>query len=168
MLPGCAAGPVSGSDSGGVVTHSRPGSCHLRGRGEFALPDPRCTPGAIDATVTPQTIDATICRSGYTKTVRPPESVTRKEKRTSMAAYSEVGSARDYEYDHLIALELGGARNDPRNLWPEPGPSPNAKDALERRLHALVCAGALRLDVAQRAIASDWVAAWRRFVDRRP
>jgi hypothetical protein len=168
MLPGCAAGPASGSDSGGVMAQPRAGSCHARGHGTFSLPDPRCTPGATDPTVTQRTIAATICRPGYTKTVRPPASVTRAEKRASMAAYGDAGPAHGYEYDHLIALELGGAPNEPRNLWPEPGASPNAKDELERRLHELVCSRALGLAVAQRAIASDWVAAWRRYLARRP
>jgi hypothetical protein len=67
----------------------------------------------------------------------------------------------DYEYDHLVPLELGGAENDPRNLWPEPGASPNPKDELEHRLHSLVCAGELSLAAAQREIASDWVAVYR-------
>src|SRR2546423_12246170 len=26
----------------------------------------------------------------------------------------------DYEEDHFLALELGGAPRDPRDLWPEP------------------------------------------------
>ena len=53
------------------------------------------------------------------------------EKWASLAAYGDAGSLRDYEYDHLVPLELGGAPNDPRNLWPEPGASPNPKDELE-------------------------------------
>ena len=109
-------------------------------------------------------IDSTICRSGYTLTVRPPESVTEPEKLASLAAYGDPGSARDYEYDHLISLELGGATNDPRNLWPEPGPSPNPKDALEDRLHEMVCDGQLTLGAAQSEIAADWVAAYRRLI----
>jgi len=61
-------------------------------------------------------------------------------------------------------LELGGARNDARNLWPEPGGSPNVKDALENRLHARVCAGEMSLAAVQLAIARDWVSAYHRFI----
>ena len=68
--------------------------------------------------VTQATIGSTICRSGWTATVRPPESITEPEKFASMDAYGDSGSASSYEYDHDVPLELGGAVNDPRNLWP--------------------------------------------------
>jgi len=110
--------------------------------------------------VTQADIQRTICRTGYTTSVRPPESITEPEKIASMAAYGDADSPSSYEYDHLVALELGGARNDPRNLWPEPGPSPNPKDSLEDRLHELVCAGTLTLAAAQLEIATDWVTAY--------
>jgi hypothetical protein len=103
----------------------------------------------------------TICVSGYTRTVRPPESITEREKEASLASYGDAGPLHDYEYDHLVPLELGGATNDPRNLWPEPGGSPNPKDDLEGRLREMVCAGTLRLATAQREIARDWVATYR-------
>lgn len=109
-------------------------------------------------------IHSTICRRGYTKSVRPPESVTEPEKLAAMAAYGDRGSPRRYEYDHLVPLELGGASNDLRNLWPEPGASPNAKDQLERVLRALVCSGRVSLDRAQSQIARDWVSAYHRLV----
>jgi hypothetical protein len=143
---------------------SRAGSCHARGAGDFALPDPRCTPGAIDPRVTQRNIRVTICRRGYTKTVRPPASVTAREKRASMVAYGDHGSPRQYEYDHLIPLELGGAPNDQRNLWPEPGSVPNPKDALENRLRRLVCDRAMSLAAARRQIAGNWVSAYHRLV----
>jgi hypothetical protein len=135
--------------------------CHARGRGLFTLPDARCTPGVTDRRVTQGNIATTICRRGYSRSVRPPESVTARQKRASMAAYGDTGSAHDYEYDHLISLELGGAPDDTRNLWPEPGASPNLKDRLENALHRDVCAGRITLRTAQRTIARDWVAAYR-------
>ena len=58
-----------------------------------------------------------------------------------MRAYGDRLPLHAYEYDHLIPLELGGAPNSPRNLWPEPGASPNPKDRLENRLRVLVCDG---------------------------
>jgi hypothetical protein len=42
------------------------------------------------------------------------------------------------------------------------------KDCLEDRLHALVCAGQMPLDEAQRAIAEDWIAAYQRYVTPEP
>jgi len=141
-----------------------PGSCHARGHGLYSLPDPRCTPGAIDPAVTQSDIGRTICRSGYSESVRPPESVTEPEKRANLLAYGDHRPLHDYEYDHLVSLELGGARNDPRNLWPEPGASPNPKDSLEDRLHDRVCDGEMKLAVAQLAIARNWITAYHRYL----
>ena len=118
------AGLVVSSASGFVVQRQpAPGTCQARG----SLPDPHCTPGALNPDVTQASIGQTICVSGWTKTVRPSESITHDEKLASMAAYGDGGSTGDYEYDHLVPLELGGAVNDPRNLWPEPAASPNPK-----------------------------------------
>ena len=140
-----------------VQPQPSPGSCHAIGTGLYSRPDPACTPGALDPAVTQGTIDRTICVDGWTDTVRPPESVTEQEKAASMAAYGDTGSIGNYEYDHFVPLELGGATNDSRNLWPEPGASPNPKDAVEDELSSL----SLRAFVgfAQRLIASDWVTA---------
>jgi hypothetical protein len=107
--------------------------------------------------VTQATIDRTICVGGWTDTVRPPESVTEQEKMASMAAYGDTGSMGSYEYDHFVPLELGGATNDPRNLWPEPGGSPNPKDTVEDDLREKVCDGQISLAQAQREIAANWV-----------
>jgi hypothetical protein len=132
-------------------------SCHAIGSGADARPDPTCTPGALNPTVTQATIGKTVCVSGWTSTVRPPESVTEQEKVGSMSAYGDTGSLGDYEYDHFVPLELGGATNDLRNLWPEPGGSPNPKDAVENELRQQVCDGQIPLAQAQREIVNNWV-----------
>jgi len=75
-------------------------------------------------------------------------------------------AAWPYEYDHLVPLELGGAADDPRNLWPEPGASPNPKDALEDQLNELVWRRRIALAHAQRLIAENWIAAHRRYVSQ--
>jgi hypothetical protein len=144
------------------------GSCHARGSGALALPDSHCTPGLRDRRVTQGNVHATICHPGYSRSVRPPESVTGPEKLASMRAYGDHGSPHQYEYDHLISLELGGSPNNPRNLWPEPGSSPNPKDRVENRLHTDVCHGAISLASAQHQIATDWVAAYRRLFGTTP
>jgi hypothetical protein len=137
--------------------------------GPDPLPDPTCTPGAVDPDITASDIAVTICRPGWTATVRPPEAVTAPEKVGSAAAYGYTGPFATAEYDHLVPLELGGDPNDPANLWVEPNDDPhatstrNAKDGLERTLRGLVCSGRLALATAQEAIASDWVAAAARY-----
>lgn len=51
--------------------------------------------------VTPDTLEATICRTGYTKSIRPPKEITESEKKTNAAAYSYTGQLSGAEYDHV-------------------------------------------------------------------
>ncbi|WP_411123719.1 hypothetical protein [Streptomyces sp. x-19] len=151
-----------------VQRQPSPGSCHFRYTADKQpLPDPKCTPGATNPKVTPQTLGTTICRSGYTKGIRPPVSITGREKTANAASYGYTGPLHDAEYDHLISLQLGGDPNDPRNIWVEP-PSPghrpgagpnNPKDGVENKLKAAICAGKTDLAKAQQAIAHDWTTA---------
>jgi len=130
-----------------------PSTCHEQN----GLPDPTCTPGSINTVVTQDNIASTICVSGYTKTIRPSVSYTQQLKRQQIVAYGYTDtSSRDYEEDHLISLELGGNPTDPKNLWPEPGASPNSKDTIENICHEKVCSGQMRLADAQREIATNW------------
>ncbi len=157
-------GLVRSTASSHVVQAQPPaGACHARGIGRFSLPDAGCTPGAIDPAVTQANLGRTICRAGYSESVRPSESITEREKRASMAAYGDHAPMHAFEYDHLVSLELGGAPNDARNLWPEPGATPNPKDTLENRLHRRVCDHQMTLAAAQIAIARNWVTAYRRY-----
>jgi hypothetical protein len=168
---GATVRSIAFSEASGLVVQRQPspGTCHARGSGLYAMPDPRCTPGALNRAVTPATLDSTICRAGWTSTVRPPASITAREKPLSMAAYGDGAQLSRYEYDHLVPLELGGAVNDPRNLWPEPdyrshaGFYANPKDLLERALNRRVCARTMSLGAAQRLVAGDWVAAFRAY-----
>jgi hypothetical protein len=148
---------VSSASAHSVQGQPAPGSCHATGSGLYVEPDSTCTPGSLNPAVTQATIAQTICVSGWTETVRPSESVTEPEKLASLAAYDDSGSPHEYEYDHLVSLELGGALNDPRNLWPEPGASPNPKDTVENDLHRMVCDGQLPLARAQHIIATNWI-----------
>jgi hypothetical protein len=108
------------------------------------------TPGALNPAVTQQTIRATICRRGWTRTVRPPVSYTNDLKRRGLRAYGLRGPPSAYQEDHLISLELGGHPTDPRNLWPEPYPRASDVDRIENDLNALVCSGRITLAEAQR------------------
>jgi hypothetical protein len=154
--------------AGSVQPQPAAGSCHAVGSGLDQRPDRRCTPGAANPSVTQATIGATICRPRWTATVRPPVRVTSPEKLASLRAYG-YGAPSGYEYDHLVPLELGGAVNDPRNLWPEPdypqrvGFYLNPKDRLETVLKQRVCGGQMTLAQAQRLIAGNWVTAYARY-----
>jgi hypothetical protein len=78
----------------------------------------------------------------------------------------ELVSAHDYELDYLITPELGGS-DDRRNLWPERYSSERwnarVKDELERLLPKLVCAGTVPLATAQHDMATDWIAAYKKY-----
>jgi hypothetical protein len=74
-----------------------------------------------------------------------------------MLAYGDTRPISDYEYDHFVPLELGGASNDPRNLWPEWGGAPNPKDNVENELRRAVCDHRMTLARAQQAIVANWV-----------
>ena len=81
---------------------------------------------------------------------------------TAIRATTHVeGNLSDYEEDHLIPLELGGAPRDPQNLWPEPryeagGYTASDKDTVENRLEREVCADDLTLADACWWIVNDW------------
>lgn len=170
-----ASGPVAGPGPQAtyhVQSQPAPGACHYvvlsAAVGDY-LPDPRCTPGATNPRVTQADLASTICKSGYTASIRPPASITGREKRASEAAYGFTGKASTTEYDHLISLELGGDPNSSLNLWPEPNKARaagvnNPKDRVEGKLKALVCNAVhgkayLPLAKAQYLIATNWTTA---------
>ncbi|MCP2339441.1 hypothetical protein [Actinomadura rupiterrae] len=125
-------------------------------------PDPKCQPGATNPAVTQATIHKTICVPGYSKKIRPPVSYTNALKRQQIKEYGYRNTSPSaYEEDHLIPLSLGGAPRDPKNLWPEPGGSPNPKDSIEFKLYKAVCSGKVTLRAAQKAIATNWTTAGR-------
>jgi hypothetical protein len=85
-----------------------------------------------------------------------------------------------YEIDHLDSLDLGGS-NDPKNLWPESYYTEqfnaHVKDKLEDRLAANVRhklerrghdAATALLKQCQDEIATDWIAAYHKYVSRTP
>lgn len=135
-----------------------PTKCTYRG----LMPDLTCSPGLADPRVTQANISSTICKSGYTATVRPPTSYTNRLKRLLMIAYGDVNDAgallplSDFEMDHIISLEIGGHPTDVRNFYPEHGLH-NDKDKLENRMNDHVCALQISLIDAQTEISTDWV-----------
>ena len=127
-----------------------PNTCHLSGVSQ----DRSCTPGLLNPAVKQSTIKRTICKSGWTSTIRPPTSYTDPLKVKDMKAYGLGSSTSDFEFDHLISLELGGAPSDIRNLWPESHSNSFKKDGLENSLNHRVCDGQLTLAKAQRKIVN--------------
>ena len=106
--------------------------------------DELCAPGAREQRSVPASVRREVLR-GYRMERVPPD---------------------QYELDYLITPDLGGAP-DVRNLWPQRYGSEvwnaRVKDQLEQLLPRLVCSGAVDLETAQRDIASDWVAAYRKY-----
>ena len=160
--------PVGAPPAGTYSVETQPsaGSCHYRWKGNEPLPDHSCTPGALNPDVTQANIALTICKKGYTSTIRPSSSVTGQEKKLNALSYGYTGSFKTGEYDHLVSLELGGSPNDSRNLWIEPQAlgsyhrtALNDKDKIENILHKAICSGQVSLSAAQVAISSDWTTA---------
>src|SRR5262249_50470887 len=118
-------------------------------RAAAILADPVRTPGVLNPDVTQENIRSTVCKRGWTSTIRPPVSYTNPLKRKQMRQYGETGSMSDYQEDHLISLEMGGTPTDPRNLWPEPYPRAAQMDQIENQLNSEICSGQLTLAQAQ-------------------
>jgi hypothetical protein len=129
-------------------------------------PDRRCSPGAYSSALT----SAVICSPGFrTSTIR---NVPQDEKFQVEQEYGMPAAYYGYtiEIDHIVPLELGGS-NDISNLFPEPGSggaSYHVKDALENRLHDMVCSGVMSLRAAQIGIASNWEALYGRVFGQAP
>jgi len=107
-------------------------------------------PGATNPAVTPATIHQTICVPGYSSSVRPSTSFTGPLKRILFGEQRLPGTVADYQLDHAISLELGGAPRDLRNLWLEAYPQARVTDRWENRWHRRVCDGSWGLRYAQR------------------
>jgi hypothetical protein len=139
------------------------------------LPDDRTTPGAVNPAVTQSNIEQTICRRGWTSTIRPPEKYTYRIKRAQLHKPSSpyfIANAylRDFEEDHRVPLGVGGAPHDRRNLWPEPRHgewSADRKDELEDVIHDLVCRHEMTLQQGQEVFLGDWREGYRRYVEPR-
>lgn len=123
-----------------------------------SIPDSRLTPGA--AVLASR---QAVCAQANTNNKTVPAALQRQ-------VFQEYGIAgaepRDYEVDYLVTPALGGA-DDIRNLWPHSYSSTvwnaRVKDALEDRLRAMVCGGSLDLTEAQKEIAENWIAAYKKY-----
>jgi hypothetical protein len=161
--------PLASQPLAPVAKDHAPGSCHVRIAADgLQLPDPLCTPGAVNPTVTAEVLRNPTFRTG---TVRD-QLTTPAQKQIVYIWYGitkpkgNVGPNQTCEIDHLISLGLGGS-DALANLWPQcqaPGSAPvpvgkrefKIKDAVaELSLMREVKAGADLADIQQR-IATDW------------
>jgi hypothetical protein len=127
--------------------------------GSAVMPDPMLTPGGVLTTNANE-----ICVSGYAKRTRDVTSRTKDD--VYYEYHIATHGAGEYEIDHLIPLGIGGS-NDITNLWPqptEPRPGRLEKDTLEDVLHRRICDHSLDVRTVQHEIATDWAAAYRKYV----
>jgi hypothetical protein len=122
------------------------------------LPNPDLTPGIASA--------AGVSEICGTHGPQRPAPVPLDVRRRVFESYgADLARSAEYELDYLITPELGGAA-DARNLWPQPfaGTPWNAyvKDELELHFRHMACEGAIDLAAAQREMATDWIAAYKR------
>lgn len=133
----------------------------LMGAYEETGPEPNhaLTPGSAAPMTT-----AEVC-SKTDGDLDPPVSA---EKRSAVLRAYRMSehTARAYQVDYLINPQLGGD-SSLQNLWPEPYHATvwnaSAKDALETRLHGMVCSGQVDLRTAQGELATDWIAAYKKY-----
>lgn len=131
-----------------------------------ANPDQRCSPGAYYNRLTRAVLCSTRFSTGSVRNVSP------ATKRAVEIAYGlpPRDYGRSFEIDHVVPLEVGGS-NAIANLFPErltARPGYRVKDRLENKLHTLVCSGSITLRNAQRQIAENWQALYRKVFGRAP
>ena len=123
-----------------------------------AVPNPKLTPGA-----TVLLSRGEVCSAAGPKNKAGPVAL---RKRVFEAYGISRAEPRAYEVDYLITPALGGA-DELRNLWPQSYSNTvwnaQVKDDLEDRLRALVCAGQVDLETAQRDLATNWIGAYRKY-----
>ena len=144
-----------------------PGSsdvCAIYFANGLPLPDRRCTPGAINPSITVDTLRDPLWRTRCTRGCDTSES----QKLIVYGWYQETSNdatqaARNCELDHLVPLELGGS-DGLGNVWPMCGGADDPsgikyfeiKDRVENYLARQVRTGEMTLSDAQRGIASNW------------
>ncbi len=115
---------------------------------------------ALNPDVVASTLHQTICKKGYTRTVRPATSYIAGVKSKLMRQSGiPISRANEFELDHIVPLSLGGHPRALSNLmlqeWDGPAGA-HVKDKLEVMLQRRVCRGGITLAEAQYCIAEDW------------
>jgi hypothetical protein len=165
----CKYCPVSisnrASSAFGVPNGQQPNGCKTGLSNGFLLPDPGCTPGAENPTVTLDILRSPAFRTGCIRNCVTTDS----QKQVTYGWYgipsptNNTGDNQTCELDHLVPLELGGA-DTLDNIWPQCGPAGvslkdryfKQKDLVENYLTRQVKSGAMDLEEARHQIATDW------------
>jgi hypothetical protein len=163
----CAKFHVDGKASNPLWRVALPpaAACATMTNNGFPIPDPRCTPGAVNPTLT-----ADVLRDpGFRTSCVRDSATTAVQKGTTYKFYNiphpknNTGPTQTCELDHLISLEIGGA-DTLENIWPQCGPDRvqlrqryfKQKDIVENFLARQVKAGKMNLADVQRGISQDW------------
>lgn len=140
--------------------------CHTGTSHGYLVPDPGCTPGGVNPSVTEEVLRSPAWRTRCLRNCQSSEA----QKHVAYGWYGfrkakgNSGEQQVCELDHLVPLELGGA-DGLGNIWPECGPDGavldnrdfKIKDRVESYLAEQVRAGRMPLATAQRGIAEDWM-----------
>ena len=139
--------------------------CTMQTKRGFPVPDPKCTPGAFNPSVTVQVLKDPKFRTACLRdcvTTQSDKSVTYRQYGIPHPKNNQ-GPNQVCELDHLVPLEIGGA-DTLDNIWPQCGPNHVAlakryfkqKDIVESYLANQVKTGEMDLAKAQAGIAADW------------
>ena len=159
--------PTLPTTAAGLIPPLKPrgGGCKIGTKDGYPMPDPACTPGAVNLTITADVLRNSDFRPGRNR-------VTFISEATKHVVYGwyglrapsgNAGASQTCELDHLVPLELGGL-DSMENIWPQCGPDGvplneryfKQKDQVELYLADQVKAGAMDLSKAQHAIATDY------------
>ncbi len=132
---------------------------------EYTLPDPDCTPGAIN----PGLKLSVLKKAGFHTLCERDKASSAHAKDKTYSWYgiaqptNNTGKKQVCEKDHLISIEIGGA-DTLDNIWPQCGPDHKTlderyfkqKDLVENYLAAEIRKGHRKLAEVQEGIARDW------------
>jgi len=161
----CPVASVKATASQALGPSDTSQGCSTQTKEGFPVPDPKCTPGAINPTVTLAVLKDSAFRTACIRDCVTSEA----EKSDTYGLYGiphpkdNEGANQTCELDHLVPLELGGA-DTLNNIWPQCGPNSvtlakryfKQKDMVEDYLAGQVKAGKMDLAKAQSEIATDW------------
>lgn len=149
----------------GLLAGALCAQAHYRTDGSYSLPDAKVTPGAVNRDLVADPSGKTHMVEGHEANLCAKDFRTGPYRHTSESvkkkACAEYGAkdcpGPNWEVDHLISLEIGGA-DQIGNLWPQPILQARLKDhGTEDVLPKMICAGKISLRDAQQCISGDWV-----------
>jgi len=138
----------------------------------YYAPENTRTPGVVNAKVTQDNIQQTICRPSWVKSNLPPARYLSRLKASQLKEWKyQDRKPANYAEDHRIPIEVGGHPRDAGNLWPQPQTiawNAAAKNKLEHYVHGEVCAGRMKLEDARSVFQRDWVDVFKLYCGPEP